>query len=256
LGAAQFLLLAILPPAVLLAALVLMNAPFWASKADFARGFAGCALASLVAVPGLYALSKDAGFLPYFEERLKAYIEPVLAQAGSGVDASALRAAFDVKLIAQTSVTILYCSFAALLLLWLVGSRWLGNRLSGTGSLGRQEAKSLSDFRLPYLLVWPFLAAWTGVLGVSYFKLGMPAKAVAWNLALVLSLAYTAQGLGIASHFMRRWNLPRALRICLGVTALLLFATPPMGTALTGLLPLLGVTEVWIPYRNPKGVRA
>jgi hypothetical protein len=255
-GPGQFLLLAGLPPAVLLAALALMNAPFWKKGSDYARGYAGTALACLVAIPGIIELVHDSAFLSSFEEHLGSYLQPLLAQAGTGPEASALKAAFDVHTLAMTSVSVLESSFAALLLIWLEGSRWIGNKVSGAGSRGREEAVALADYRLPYLLVWPFLAAWTGVLGVSYFKLGLPWKAVAWNLSLVLSLAYMVQGLGIASHLMRRWNLPRSLRICIWVTACLLAITPPVGTFVLALVPILGVSEVWIPYRNPQGVGA
>jgi hypothetical protein len=256
LDAIKSLSLAVVPPAVLLAALGIMNAPFWKRGQDFARGFSGAALASAVAIPGLVLLAGDAGFLSYFEERLDAFIQPMLAQAGTGFEASVLRSSVDAKTLASTSMTILFCSFSALLLAWLGASWWVGNRISGVGTKGWEETSSLADYRLPYLLVWAFLGAWAGVLGVSYFKLPMPWQGIAWNLALVLGLAYTAQGLGIASHLMRRWNLPRSLRICLAFTGLILLCTPPVGTAAMALLPILGVTEVWIPYRNPKGAGA
>ncbi len=248
-------LLGVLPPAVLLLSLSLLNAGFWKGKARSLDVFAATLLLALAALPGLISLARDSGFIGFYEQKLGEYLDAFLAQAGPGVDPAPLRSAFDVKTVAQTSITILYCSYSAILMVWIAGSRWLGNRISGAGSLGRKEAGSLADYRLPYLFVWPFLVAWTGVLGVSYFKPGMPWQAVAWNLALVLSLAYAVQGLGIASHLMRRWNLPKPLRICLAATAVILFVTPPAGPAFAGLVPLLGVTEVWIPYRNPQGVK-
>lgn len=252
----QFLLFGILPPAVLLLSLVLMNAPFWTKDLDYARGFAGAAIASIAAIPGIVALGRDSSFIAFFEEHLNAFVKPLLAQAGNSFEASALQASFNAKALAQSSLKIISSSFSALFLALLAASWWLGNRMAGVGSRGQEEAPPLADYRLPSLLVWPFLIAWAGVLAVSYFKLGMPVSAVAWNLALALSLAYAVQGLGIASHFMRRWNLPRSLRICIAVTAVILLVTPPIGTACIAILPLLGVTEVWIPYRNLKGVGA
>ena len=249
-------LLSILPPTVLLGSLAIMNLPFWKGISKYLRGFAATALASAVALPGLIALSRDSFFLATYKERLSTVINSFASQTVSSVDAEAFSSLFNVEDIARTSMSILFCSFAAILLIWLVGSRWLGNRISKLGSLDRQEVEVLADYRLPYLFVWPFLLAWTGVLGASYFRIGMPYLAIVWNLALVLSLGYSVQGLGIASHFLRQWNLPRSLKVCLVATFVLLIATPPIGTVLLGIIPVLGVTEVWIPYRNPKGVKS
>lgn len=255
LGGLDILALA-LPPAVLLGALCLMNASFWEGRPKVLPGLAAVALCSLAAVPAILAVGRDAGFRTYLEERLGDLFAPLLAQAGEGYEASALKASLDPKALVEQSLAIISSSFAAFLYALLGASRWIGNRLSGPGTPGREAAGSLADYRLPYALVWPFLAAWTGVLAARYLAAPPALQALAWNLALVFSLAYAVQGIGIASHLMKRFNLPRSLRIALAATAVLVFATPPAGTAAAAILPLLGVTEVWIPYRNLKGVGA
>ncbi len=255
LGPADFLAVAA-PPAVLVGALCLMNLSFWDGKPGVLRGLAAVSAASLVAVPAMMALGRDAGFTSFLEARLDAVFKPLLAQAGEGYDSAALKAALDPKVLSAQTTEALVSSVAALLLALLAASWWIGNRLAGPGTPGREAARPLADYRLPYVFVWPFLAAWTGVLAVAYLEAPAALRAIAWNLALVLSLAYAAQGIGIASHLMNRWKLPRSLRIALGATAVMVFATPPVGTLAALILPLLGVTEVWIPYRNLKGVGA
>lgn len=255
-GFLGFLLLASLPPSLFLLGLAIMNASLWSSHLGWARGFAGVLPASLVAIPGLIWLSGNKAFLAMVEARLKGFVDSFLSQAGKGVDADALRASLDVETLTRSSLLVLDSSFVGLFLALLAGSWWIGNRISGVGSPGRLLAGRLSDYRLPYPLVWAFLATWTGVLVVTWLKLGMPYQAVVWNLAIAASLAYALQGLGIVSHLMRRIKMSGMLRICLGITALALLLTPPFGTVLVAILPLLGVTEVWIPYRNPKGVGA
>lgn len=256
LGLPGFLLLAAAPPALFLGGLAIMNASLWSTRHGWARGYAGVLPASLAAIPGLVWLSGNKPFLDMVEGRLTGLVDAFIAQAGKGVDAETLRASIDVPALTRSSLLVLDSSFVGLLLILVAGSWWIGNRMSGAGSPGRALAGALSDYRLPYPLVWAFLAAWTGVLIVTWFKVGMPLQAVAWNLAIAASLAYTLQGLGIVSHFVRRSKMPGMLRICLMVSALALLLTPPTGTAFMAILPLLGVTEVWIPYRNPKGVGA
>ena len=136
----QFLLFGILPPAVLLLSLVLMNAPFWTKDLDYARGFAGAAIASIAAIPGIVALGRDSSFIAFFEEHLNAFVKPLLAQAGNSFEASALQASFNAKALAQSSLKIISSSFSALFLALLAASWWLGNRMAGVGSRGQEEA--------------------------------------------------------------------------------------------------------------------
>jgi hypothetical protein len=255
-----FLAGAVAPPAIFLAALVLMNAPFWTEGRAWARVFSATALVSLAAIPAVIALSRNASFLQWMQDEFKrafgflAGLEAPGVVGGAGPGPALSEA--DLRELTDFYLGVFQSSFVPFFLAFLAGSRWIGLRMSGPGSAGRAEARPVSEFRLPYLLVWPFLAAWTGVFLVSWFKVGMPWSALAWNLAIAISLAYTVQGIGIASHFLRRWNMPKGLRICVAATAVVLFLQPPVGTAIVACLPLLGVTEVWIPYRNPKGVGA
>ena len=79
------------------------------------------------------------------------------------------------------------------------------------------------------------------------------ARAAAMNCALVLAALYAIQGLGIVAHFLGRFNTPRPLRIAIAATAVLALVTSTMGVVLAVALPILGVTEIWIPYRKTKG---
>jgi hypothetical protein len=246
----------VLPPFILLALLALMNLSFWDTKRSLTRGLAATALGSAFLVPALVALERDMPFRGFLEERLATVSKTFLSGTGEGYEASALKAALDPHALAAATFQVLNASFAACLFVFLAGSWWIGNRASGADSEGRKIAKGLDELRLPYAFVWPFLAAWAALLCATYFKLGELASAAAWNIALVLSLSYAAQGLGLISFLLKRWNTPRSLKVCLAVMAVVTFATPPIGTALLAILPILGVTEIWIPYRKPKGVGA
>ena len=216
------------------------------------------AVCSIVLVPIVIRLGGDAGFTSYIEARLDEAFAPLKSQAGDqSYDSSALAAALDPKVIAATAMRVLASSYAALLVLLLGGSWWMGNRASGPGSPGRAEAPALSAYRVPYALVWAFLLCWAAVLAAMLLKGADDAlRAASWNCALVFSLPYAAQGVGIASSYFERWKMPRFTRVAIVATAIVALATPTAGAVVAVALPLLGVTEVWIPYRNPKGVGA
>jgi Predicted membrane protein (DUF2232) len=246
----------ILPPLVLLGALALMNAAFWHEWAAVYKVLSVTAACAIAALPVLLSLDRDASIKAYLVERIGDFLAPLRSASGEGYDASALAASLDPKELVSSSIALLRDSYAAILL-FLIGGSWrLGNRWSGPGSRGREETAPIDELRLPYLLLWAFLASWSLVLAAVLMRAPEPIAAFAWNCALALSLVYAAQGLGIVTHVLKRWNMPRFLRIVIAVMALLALATPTTAIAVAVALPLFGVTEIWIPYRKPKGVGA
>ena len=147
-------------------------------------------------------------------------------------------------------------SYAAILFLLLAGSQRLGNRWSGIGSPGRAETVAIEELRFPYPFVWAFLAAWSLLLATVLLRAPEAASAFAWNCALIASPVYAAQGLGIVTYLFKRWNMPKSLRILVAVMAVMARWRRRLGIAVATALPLFGVTEIWIPYRKPKGVGA
>ncbi len=176
--------------------------------------------------------------------------------AAGGYDMAAALASLDPAGMVETTLKVFASSYAAILCLLFGGSWWIGNRIAGEGSPGRRATAPLSELRAPEILVWPFLGALGLLLIVLFFKAGALAQAIAWNLVLAMSLVYAAQGMGIVSHVLRRLHVPGGFRIAFAVGVFVSAIGSPIGAVLLAILPLLGVTELWIPYRNPKGVGA
>ena len=246
----------IVPPLVLLGALALMNAPFWRGLAASYRALSVSAACALIALPVLVSLGTDKSIAVYLEARIGAFMAPLRSSSVDGYDASVLAASLDPKELVSSSISTLRNSYAAIILFFIGGSWRLGNRLSGPGSHGRDETTPIDELRLPYLLLWAFLASWSLVLAAVFLRAPEAASAFAWNCAVAFSLVYAAQGLGIVTHLFKKWNMPKSLRIMIAIMAVIALATPATGIAIAAVLPLLGVTEIWIPYRKLKGVGA
>jgi hypothetical protein len=245
-------------PVILLSALALINAPFGIRMEHSYRVLGVTALCALIAFPALLAVERNGSITAFMEKEIGDIIAPVRGAAAApsgGYEVSALSATLDPKDIVATSFAILRNTVAAIIFSLLAGSWWLGNRMSGKGSRGWETTSSLDRLRLPYPFLWVFLLSWTYVLAVVLLKADGLVSSIAWNCALVASLAYAGPGLGIVSHLLKTWNTPKSLRICLAVMAVIALATP-LGIAVAASLPLLGVTEIWIHYRKPKGVGA
>ena len=250
-------------PLVLIAALVLLNAAFWGRTAPFVRALVASAGLALLASPLVALVVTDAAVKVALTEGVRSLMRSLAGAAkgasplsGEGYDSAALFASLDPREMVESTLTMFASCYSALLFLLLGGSWWLGNRLAGEGSEGRRETPALSELHLPANLIWPFLASWALVFAALFIKAGPAPLAFAWNLSLLFSLAYAAQGTGIVAHYLARWKVPRSFRIALAVSAFIALLSPPIGTFIVAILPLLGVTELWIPYRNPKGVGA
>jgi hypothetical protein len=256
-GAAS-LLIALLPPAILTLSIVALNAPVWSGVDPLFRALGITLALSLAALPLVFDLGRDGAFTSLLEESIGAITTPLTKNLGESYEAKAFAASLDVKNLVADAKSILVSSYAAFIFIIDAGSWWLGSRLSGKAGAGRKNLPALRDFRIPYAILWPVLGAWACVFVSLAFSIsfGGVFPAIAWNTALVLSLCYATQGVGIISHLLSRRGAPGIMRLAIALSILTMLASPVAGSLLAGALAILGITEVWIPYRNPKGVGA
>jgi Predicted membrane protein (DUF2232). len=246
---------AIVPPLVLLAALAFMNAGALRPWAPAYRLIICVAVCSAAAVPLLHFIENDVSLSAYLEKEVGSLLAPLSSNLGEGYEASATLAALDPKELVASSLQVIKDGYAALLIIIVGGSWRLGNRASGLGREGRAETPAIDDLHLPYPLLWAFLGSWAIVLAALALKAPAAPTAFAWNCASSLTILYAAQGFGIVTHLFKAWSMPRGLRVAIAIMALLSIVTPS-GIVVLIALPLVGVTEIWIPYRKPKGVGA
>ncbi|MCX7026903.1 MAG: hypothetical protein NT061_05305 [Spirochaetes bacterium] len=208
-------------------------------------------LLSIVAAPFVVKATADQAFI----DNMKFYISSVAES--SGIDKGSLN---GVDEAIRSAITTLRSAFAPLLF-WVLGFSWLtGSRLGARSSAKTPEEREariarlkLGNFKVPQAALWPTLASWALLLVVLAAKLGAIAQMLAWNLALCSASLYTVQGLGIIGYLSDRYPLARLARLLLPIVAILIVLNPMAGAVTLTILPLLGITEVWYPYRNLKG---
>jgi hypothetical protein len=250
-------------PFLLILALLILNAAIWSKTAAVVKALIVSLALALLMAPAVALLVSDNDIRASMTESVQDLLAGLAGTstsapslASQGYDGAAMLASLDPAEMVATTMKLFSSSFAALLFLLVGGSWWIGNRMAGEGSSGRRATPSLMELHLPEALVWPFLVSWALLLGILYLKPSPVLEALAWNLSLIFTLAYAAQGTGIVAHYLARWKVPRFIRIVLAISLLIGLTSSPLGTALVAIFPLLGVTELWIPYRNPKGVGA
>jgi ribosomal protein L9 len=174
-------------------------------------------------------------------------------------------------------------SFGAILLVFVLFSSWIGTRIGLKARAAYPESgftdvpaadlasrdgapvesmttaqvpanqislpPSLEGFSVPSPLVWALLASWAAIL----FNRFVPAPAfaaIAWNIAIALSICYGIQGFAVALALAGRVGLASAARLLAPITLILLMVSGTAGLVAIGAFAVLGTLETWIPFRT------
>ncbi len=137
----------------------------------------------------------------------------------------------------------LFSYFVVMALSWLVTKRLYARMV------GRLEAFSLVNFRVPEQMLWPVLTAWAGVLlevtvGIPWFGF------LFWNYGMILLFIFGLQGIGIMKFLFERYGVSRLIQTLVVFSAAIVFLTPRINLILIVGVPLLGLSEYWVHYRD------
>ncbi|MDX9826750.1 MAG: hypothetical protein RBT73_03290 [Spirochaetia bacterium] len=239
-----------LPPLLLLAALYWINATV-PRLTRITRILLAALVLSIIALPFVLRMSSDSAFIG----QLSAYVEETIDSSGVGFDESRLAAE-----LVQRSLGIISAGFSAFILWILAGSWWLGSLLasksrftSDAGLASEKKVLRIAAVKVPHLALWPSLLLWSLLFIALALKAEGLIRLLAWNLALCAASIYGLQGIGVLSFLLHKPGVPVLLRRLLPLALIAaLFNQATSAVVLIG-LPVLGITEVWIPYRNLKG---
>lgn len=255
-------------PAALLLALILLAYPRFTGTPFVYRALGAGFIAALLSYPTFAFAAADPSIRALFDE---AFGRAMPGLASSGIDAGAL---WDmVKFVVASS-------FGAILLIFVLFSSWLGTRIGLKARIAYPDSTTvhsedlvnldkaptetttgvappanqivlppaLSAYSVPSPLVWALLAAWAAIL----FNRFVPAPAfaaIAWNIAIALSICYGIQGFAVALALAGRVGLASAARLLAPIMLILLMVSGTAGLVAIGVFAVLGTLETWIPFR-------
>lgn len=240
-----------LPPLFLLAALFFVDI-----KAGRTRHSTRILLATLVmsviATPLILRATSDGEFSSFMTEYMGTTMRE--ARIMSETDETAISV-----LIAEAvegSIRVVRSAYAVFILWIIGGSWWLGTRMAALRLPVDNPARKpyrLADIKVPAWMLWPTLGIWAALFIVLVTGAEGLSAMIAWNAALCSASLYTVQGFGILSYLSRLPGKFQLLRLVAPLIALTLALSSTAGAVVLIALPLLGITEVWFPYRNLKG---
>ncbi len=109
---------------------------------------------------------------------------------------------------------------------------------------------TVSRWRVPDVLLWPFLGAWTLVLLLVLLDANYQSRALAMQVGMGIGVIYAVQGLAIILF----WLLKKGVQVRMSRVIVLLFLAafviPGVNLVVLFALPILGVTESWFTYRS------
>jgi len=238
-------------PLALLAALTLMSLPAFASVPFVYRALAAGAAAALATLPALAVAAADPSVAAAFEEAA------AMAAQAMGVEV------VDTGPLWTIVRSTLASAYGSAMFGLLLASSFTGSRLVRPAAVGYEPsgaspsgsplvmpapAPRLPAYRVPGPLVWALLASWAGILLFRVVS-GPVLGAVAWNVAISLSICYGIQGFAVAGHLIGKTGLAPAARMLGPITLALLLVGGVAGLMAVGVLALLGTLETWIPFR-------
>jgi uncharacterized protein YybS (DUF2232 family) len=241
----SFLLQTILPPALLLLALGSVNL----LGGDAWKKLISAAV--VLAVIFGFLLQASIG-TKEVQESIAAMIAQLLESTGlQGLDVSAIAEAY-----VAPAVSVIFDCFGAGLWLMLAGSWWIGNRLGAlkrASDEGEAQDRKSPSFNVPSWLLWPSIAGWTLLLFVLYGHREGVIAIVAWNVSLAAVSWYALQGFSVISCFFQSKGMHRMTGFVPVLLIVLIVLDTKIGLAVAALVPILGVSEVWLQYRIHKG---
>ncbi len=206
---------------------------------------AATACSAVVALGAIAALAGNHAFVESMK-LLFANVMDLFSKAAAQADATLPKLPGADEML-RTFWDYLFGSFVFGYFLNLAGSWYVGGRI---GSRNRfAEGAKLQAFQLPDLMVWPLIASWSVVLLGRFATLGW-LRAFALNAGLILLALYAVQGLAVIETLLARSRRgPEGGRRLLVMGLLVALVVPVLTVVAMVVVPLVGVSEIWIKYR-------
>lgn len=238
------LLLEMLPPAVFLGGLYLLETRLLVGVRRVYRLLQAVMITGAVSVPVILLVSSSDTAMGALREQFE-LLHAMFT--GPEADTAALGRYATVDGMMEAVFDLLLSTFLFVYAVMLAGNWYLGE-LIGARTRGVEPLR-LRDYRLPEVFVWVLVAALSGALLSLVGNIGV-FEHLAWNGVFIILFLYGVQGIGIIWSLLDRWDVARGIRIGVGAALAFLLLVPGANLLVVLGVPGLGVAETWIHFRT------
>jgi len=212
----------------------------------------------LASIPVILALRVNENFLAQMNDLfsvLSSSLQKVFS-SNSSTEIPLLSKILSPEALKKTTKAVFFRSYIFDYFVLISFSWWAGIRIAfkyKTAALKNPEKPhkilQLSELKLEEYYVWPLILSLAVILLDLWVHTGVLA-AIAWNAALILLLLYGLVGIAIIKFFLKFFNVSRGFRIIIISTIIILLLSPKINIVFLLLIPGLGISEIWIKYRE------
>lgn len=212
----------------------------------------------VVSIPVILALRVNENFLAEMNNlflTLSSSLQKVFS-SNSSAEIPLLKQILSPEALKKTTNTVFFRSYIFDYFILVSFSWWAGNRIADKYKTpGLRDAQKnhkilkLSELKLEEYYIWPLIISLAVILLDLWVHTGVLA-AIAWNAALILLLLYGLEGVAIIKFFLTFFNVSKGFRIIIIATIILLLLSPKINIVFLLLIPGLGISEIWIKYRE------
>ena len=207
--------------------------------------------AFFIGIPAIL-IYNSAVFQNYYKSQIAITLEVMIrafsnTQSSDALDFAAMLKTVDAETVYNIIKRAIMRSYLFIYFIILSGSWWLGSIKIIDGKWSSRL--NLKAFSVPESMVWPLIIALTTVVIGYKINIGFLGY-IGWNILLIIVTLYGLRGIGIIQSILLAMNVPRFLRIFVFSLILLLLMQPGLRYIVLIAVPVLGVSEIWINYKN------
>ncbi len=211
----------------------------------------------ILSVPFILYYRNNVQFIKFMDmvfNSISEYLKQMFGSNNTGTEAI-FEKYINPKSLKETTTQIFYKSyifdyFALIGFSWWVGTTSSVRAATMLGTYnGETNIPRVANFKLPEYYLWPLIINFALVL--IDFKINLSAIGyIAWNIFLILVLLYAIQGIAIINFLFKYFRVNIGFRFIVFFTLAILLFTPKINILILILIPGLGISEIWIKYRE------
>ena len=167
--------------------------------------------------------------------------------ASDSFESSVLIKELQPDLIIESTLKLVFRNYLFVYFIMLSGSWFVADSIQRRRN--KKQQFKLVDFYVPEIMIWPLIVVLAGVLLDIFLGLSWLGY-IMWNSTFIMIFLYGLHGIGLIKYLLDRYKVPGSGRRLITIFTIVVLLMPGINLVLLIGVPVLGVSELWIRYRE------